>query len=299
MTQTIAIAGAGGIGKHLVDAIIEDGKHKLIALSRGENKLLADRGVEVRTVDYSSVASLTKALEGVNVVVSCLLDLANDGSQINLYDAAVANGVKRFIPSEWVHDVKRYDMRASILKFKQDMRHFLEAQNAIEYTFVCNGLFMDYLLPPGGKKYLKDVTTFCVNFNERKATVPGTGNEPLAMTFADDIGKAIVWLIDDPRPWPKYTYLTGSITSLNQLIQYGEEATGEKFDVTYKSLAELQEAHKAAVATGDPVKAFFAEADIWFGTGRYDLPKNEDASLFKDIQFVGVKELIYRTYGKK
>jgi NmrA-like family len=63
--------------------------------------------VEVRTVDYSSVESLTKGVAGVNVVISFIAERRETGSQQNLYHAAVAAGVKRFIPSEWALDVQK------------------------------------------------------------------------------------------------------------------------------------------------------------------------------------------------
>jgi hypothetical protein len=72
------------------------------------NQELADRGVEVHTVDYSSVPSLTKALSGVDVIISFVAELDNSNSQLNLFQAAEATGVKRFIPSEWAMDVQRY-----------------------------------------------------------------------------------------------------------------------------------------------------------------------------------------------
>jgi len=171
-------------------------------------------------------------------------------------------------------------------------------QTKIEYTLVCNGLFMNYLLPKGTKKYLQDVY-INISIEDRKATVPGTGNQPIAMTMVEDIAKAVVWLVDDPRPWPKYTYITGSTTSWNELIKYGEEVTGEKFDVTYTPMETLEENYKAAEATGDTLKKFYAEIDVLYATeGALALPKNEDPSLFKGIRFTQVKELIDNTYKK-
>jgi nucleoside-diphosphate-sugar epimerase len=157
---------------------------------------------------------------------------------------------------------------------------------------------MNYLLPTGAKKYLQDID-ININIDDRKANVPGTGNQPIAMTMAEDIGKAVVWLIDDAKPWPKYTYIKGSVTSWNELIKYGEEVTGEKFDVTYVPLETLEVNYNAAVAIGDPFKTFFAEIGVMYATdGALDLSKNEDPSLFEGIRFTQVKELIDNTYKK-
>jgi hypothetical protein len=56
-----------------------------------------------RTVDYSDVEFLTTALQGVHTLLSFIVvhsDLNNE-AQLNLIDAAIAAGVKRFAPSEW------------------------------------------------------------------------------------------------------------------------------------------------------------------------------------------------------
>lgn len=63
--------------------------------------------MEVRTVDYASVESLTKGLAGVDVIISFIVEMTETGSQENIYHAAVAAGVKRYIPSEWALDVQK------------------------------------------------------------------------------------------------------------------------------------------------------------------------------------------------
>jgi hypothetical protein len=63
----------------------------------------SDIDVIRRIVDYSDVESLTAALQGVHTLLSFIVvhsDLNNE-AQLNLIDAAVAAGVKRFAPSEW------------------------------------------------------------------------------------------------------------------------------------------------------------------------------------------------------
>lgn len=72
-----------------------------------KNQALADRGIDVRTVDYTSVPSLSEALKGADVVISFIVEYGKDTSQENLLEAATASGVKRFIPSEWAVDVDK------------------------------------------------------------------------------------------------------------------------------------------------------------------------------------------------
>lgn len=60
-------------------------------------------GVTWRVVSYKDASSLTEALTGIHTVLSFiqLLSDANQESQKNLIDAAIAAGVKRFAPSEY------------------------------------------------------------------------------------------------------------------------------------------------------------------------------------------------------
>ncbi|KAJ2956934.1 hypothetical protein NQZ79_g7267 [Umbelopsis isabellina] len=299
MSQTIAIAGAGGLGKHIVDAIVEQGKHKLIVLSRGKNQALADRGIDVRTVDYTSVPSLSEALKGADVVISFIVEYGKDTSQENLLEAATASGVKRFIPSEWAVDVDKFhDDAPALYNFKRVLREKLLKQDRIEYTLIGNGLFMDYLQPKGSKKHFLDVV-IPVNIEERKARIPGNGEDYVTMTYGDDIGKAVAKLIDDPRPWPKYTYINGATITWNQLVKWGEEATGDKIQVEYVPTDKLEKAVEDAKATGDTMKIFYADIDLRYATDFLRLPQHPDPTLFQGIDFKQPKDLIFEWFGKK
>ena len=53
----------------------------------------------------------------------------------------------------------------------------------------------------------------------------GSGDTPVTMTLTDDVGAAVVELVDHPV-WEKYTYIHGETMSWNQIIKIGEEVTG-------------------------------------------------------------------------
>lgn len=58
---------------------------------------------EHKQVDYQKVESLTAALDGVNVVLSFIVTIADKDNiaQKTLIDACIKAGVRRFAPSEW------------------------------------------------------------------------------------------------------------------------------------------------------------------------------------------------------
>jgi hypothetical protein len=60
-------------------------------------------GLTWRTVDYDNKSELVEALRGIHTVLSFiqLLKDPNNQAQMNLIDASIIVGVKRFAPSEW------------------------------------------------------------------------------------------------------------------------------------------------------------------------------------------------------
>lgn len=266
------------------------------------SQALANRGVAVRKVDYSSISSLTEALKGVDVVISCVFNLPPDSQvQHNLFLAAMANGVKRFIPSEFGMDVQKFEGGMDFVEFKRRFRQVLFGQDKIEYTCICTSTFMDYILPKNDRKYLGKEYTSPVDFETMNAIIPGNGNNPITLTWADDVGKAIVWLLHDSRPWPKYTYVKGTVTSWNELLKWGEQATGQKFNVQRIPMETLvKNAEEAKADPSNPMKIAMAGMMLFFASDDMMLlPDNEDTSMFEGIDFVHAKDLIFKVYGEK
>jgi uncharacterized protein YbjT (DUF2867 family) len=126
----IAIAGVGGIGTHILNALLET-QHSLCALSRtvwlsfarytNEQKRpdLELLGVEVFTVDYTSHKSLVTSLRGVDLCICTHPSFSSpDGgyqTQLNLINAAEEAGVKKYVPSEWEPLPSRYSFPTSEL----------------------------------------------------------------------------------------------------------------------------------------------------------------------------------------
>lgn len=122
--QLIANISVIDVGREVIDQIVARGKVELIVLmtrkvktrSPAEQDFTAnlwaeqasDLGlpdhVKAITFDYVDPVSLAHALRGVHTLLSfiAIADVQLFASiQIKLVDACVANGVKRFAPSEW------------------------------------------------------------------------------------------------------------------------------------------------------------------------------------------------------
>jgi uncharacterized protein YbjT (DUF2867 family) len=108
--KNIAIAGAtGGLGKVFITEFLKDKHFAVKALIRKESAFqkkdvteeLKHLGAEVVLVDYEDVKDLSRALHGVNVVISTLSGDGLQQAQLNLIKASKDSDVRRFIPSEF------------------------------------------------------------------------------------------------------------------------------------------------------------------------------------------------------
>lgn len=88
-----------------------------------------------------------------------------------------------------------------------------------------NGYFLDYYGPPSLKSYMNRVT-FVVDVANKKAGIPGTGNEPMTFTYTYDVAKFVVAALDLPK-WEEVTYCYGEKTTWNEFVKQAEEATGK------------------------------------------------------------------------
>ena len=112
MTQTILLAGATGmlggrIAAHLLSQ--PDARVRLLVRSKNNEKLkpLLDRGAELIEGDLADAASLDRATQGVDVIVSAVQggpDVITDG-QVALATAGKRNGVRRMVPSDFALDL--------------------------------------------------------------------------------------------------------------------------------------------------------------------------------------------------
>jgi uncharacterized protein YbjT (DUF2867 family) len=130
-------------------------------LSRESSKATFPSSVKVLNADYSSLESLTQALKGQDAVVSAV---GPEGllAQALIFDAAVAAGVKRFIPSEYGCDTSNEKTsQLPVFGYKVATAKHLQAKvaegAATTYTLLYSGPFLDWGLKMG---FLLAVSSF-------------------------------------------------------------------------------------------------------------------------------------------
>ncbi|KAL9616941.1 MAG: hypothetical protein Q9160_008211 [Pyrenula sp. 1 TL-2023] len=252
------------VAPHILDALIDRNRHKIIILSRKVSKgasiaqsvlssspivskpqsaPLAPGITQYRCVDYCNLQQLTGALTTVDVVLSFILPFADKGNtaQKTLIDACIQAGVRRFAPSEWAvassSSNPYYQMR-------DDVRKYLEEVNSptqrLEYTCFQPGLFLDYFTyPMQSAKHLK-ITQHYIDFYTRQAILVGNGDQPVTFTLIDDLAEVVAEAVDYQGTWPAAGGVAGWQTTSAELARLGAQLRGEeKFTIHRVSKRDL------------------------------------------------------------
>ncbi|KAA1474802.1 NAD-P-binding protein [Dentipellis sp. KUC8613] len=237
---TFALAGVGNIGSFIANDFLARkaaGQVKrVVILTRSstddeKNKKFERKGAEVITIDYSSKASLISALSGIEVVISTI-NLGALDSQFALIDAAKDAGVKLFVPSEFgtpTDDIMN-GPRSPKRKAKEQLKKL-----DLPYVLVYTGAFSDTIF--SAKIGLDPASG--------KVTVGGDGSATVSFTSRPDIARYAGYVLTgfsaQKLEWRKFQ-IEGDRLSFNEVFEKYSAKTGNKVEVSYRSIAELEEA---------------------------------------------------------
>lgn len=184
----------------------------MTALSRSGSTPKLPSEVKVVEVDYDSHDSLVTALKGQDVFISAV---PNHGDQPKLIDAAIAAGVKRFLPSEFGSDIAGNENVQKLPVFQgklKTQKYLEEKKDQISYTIVVNGAFLDWGIKVG----------FIINKNTTR--VFNGGDKPRSTTTLEDIGKGVVGVLRHPEETKnRAVYLQSAAVSQNQLLELAKK----------------------------------------------------------------------------
>ncbi|KAG9498264.1 hypothetical protein J7337_011160 [Fusarium musae] len=296
----VAVAGGtGGIGGAIVDTLRPSLHHKMIILTRKIPNTPQATDTFV-TLYYSDVDAMAKALDDNNVhtVISALrvFDPASSEAESNLVKAtAKANTPKRFIASAWGIE---YAETTPVGQARGRTLVELRKTN-LEWTRFDNGFFLDYYGPPTLKSYMQRVA-WAIDIANKKAGIPGTGNEPMTFTYTFDVAKFVVAALDLPQ-WEELMYCYGEKTTWNKFLKQAEDAIGSKFDVAYDPAEKLEKGEVTELpfnknAADLPQKVLEGLMSLWglyVLEGKYDLPTDKALNkAFPDIQPLKVEDVL-------
>ncbi|EHA19586.1 hypothetical protein ASPNIDRAFT_39010 [Aspergillus niger ATCC 1015] len=215
--ETVAIAGASGtLGPHVFQALVNAG-FRISILTRSNKPGAYASNINVFEVDFNSVESLTTALKGVDAVVSTVGGAAVDNQTV-LIDAAIAAGVKRFIPSEFGNvttnpKVEKFPVYSSVFK----IRNYLQEKAAagkLSWTVLACGAFLDLVLN----------TPTLLDFQNHTVTMLDEGDNRISSTSLPAVGRAIAAILQNfDATENRVMHVSEAILTQNQLIGFAKE----------------------------------------------------------------------------
>lgn len=240
--RIVVIGAAGQVGTPLTQTLLELG-HEVVALTRSRNSASKEtldefesNGAEIIEIpDMLDLQSMTSVLKGADSLVCA--SPASD-SIINEYEtvwleAAVAAGVKRFVPTEFGCHTRSLDYGDGILFDHKKRMHEKIFASGIGWTFIYNGVIFDYCLP--NLRFFRKITTF------------GKMDIPIYTHEIADIGRIAAYAITDERTMNKCVQLDyNSITQTDMLSALRANFPDYPFEYEHYSTEFITQAMQTA-----------------------------------------------------
>ncbi|KAF1939169.1 isoflavone reductase family protein [Clathrospora elynae] len=244
--KNVIIIGAGGnLGPSILDAFLKESSFNTTILSRQGSKSTFPSGVKVIHADYDSIDSLKDAFQGQDAVIS-IVGGAALGDQNKLIDAAIAAGVKRFVPSEFGCNTpdKRIRNIVPVFEAKFGTVNYLKSkEKEISWTSVITGAFFDWCLKVG---------FFDFDASSKTATIFDDGKATFSATNLHQIGITMVKALENADLTKnQYVYVSGFQTSQSEILAVAEKVTGTKWTINKASAKELIEQGRVKLQKGD------------------------------------------------
>lgn len=244
--KNVIIIGAGGnLGPTVLDAFLKTPSFNTTVLSREGSSSTFPPNVKVIHANYDSSDSLKAAFQGQDAVVSLVGGMAL-GDQNKLIDAAIAAGVKRFIPSEYGSNTadKRVRDVVPVFEAKYGTVNYLKSKESqISWTSIVCGPFFDWGLKVGFLAF---------DGASKTATIFDGGNTTFSANTLHQVAVATVKSLERADLTKnQYVYISGFQTTQNQILAAAEKATGTKWTVKNVSAKEYIDEGNAKLQKGD------------------------------------------------
>lgn len=262
--NVLVVGATGNVGKSTLKTLSEDG-FQVTGLSRQVPSESAPGGVKLLQTDYSA-SSLLEAFRGQDAVVSAVSSTAPGSLELqkSLVDAAIAAGVRIFIPSEFGMDTS--DRSApNFIPFLAEkiavLDYLKERQDKISWIAVVTGAMFDWGFKiPGFLGW---------DVNARTATIYDGGDIPYDATNLDQVGRAIAKSLKKSELTKnQYVYVNSFTVTQNEILRALEKITGEKFTVSQGTVEDLWQGGAAQLKEGQPLGVLGMLAGTVYGKGR-------------------------------
>lgn len=197
--------------------------------------------------NFDSLESLTAAFKGQDAVISAV---AADGhlGQILLIDAAIAAGVKRFLPGEFGSDLSnpkgsQLPVFAHKIATRKHIEEKVRAGADITYTYVINGGFLDWGLDVG----------FLLDTKDGKPKIFNGGTREFSTTLLSNVGLAVVGILAHYEETKnRAVFIQDRVISQNRLLEIAKKvAPGKKWKPVYVETADVKKNSDEKLAKGE------------------------------------------------
>ncbi|KAI9705602.1 MAG: hypothetical protein M1836_006358 [Candelina mexicana] len=232
--KNVALAGAGGAIAPSILAALLSSSFNITVLTRSGSNTKLPPNTSTRTVEYT-LSSLTPALEGIDAVVSTLGPTGGQQQRV-LLDAAIAAGVKRFIPSSFGCDLENPKAKTlPVFKDKVEFEGLLEEkakEGKIEYTVLYNSAFLDWGME----------VNFIANVKgEGKVEIYDGGESKFSATTLAGVGKAVVGILsNEAETRNRRLRVHEAVVSQNQLHSIAKKVGGKSGEVEVIKTEDLE-----------------------------------------------------------
>lgn len=217
----------------------------MTVLSRQNSSSQFPEGVRIIRADYNDPASLESAMKDQDVVIS-MIGGELSGDQNRFIDAAVAAGVKRFLPSEFGPNTQdpRVVKFIPILPSKVGTVNYLRSkESTMDWSSLVTGLWLDWALKGGHLGF--DLVT-------RTATIVDEGKTEFTTSTLDSVGKAIVEILQHANETRNnYVYTSSFHLCQNDLLAVLQKIDGNEWIIKHEASKDIIEEGRSKLAKGD------------------------------------------------
>ncbi|KAI8170746.1 hypothetical protein K4K49_004698 [Colletotrichum sp. SAR 10_70] len=234
----VAVAGAGDIAKYLVEAL-RNQDYDVVILTRSPKPFF--KKLEQRTTDYS-LESIRPHLADCDALISSITGYATDFVRIHLdmlEACRTSPRCKRYLPSVWAGNYEEVpDQPLYVGDDLSVILNKLRDQDAVKWTFFCQGWMSDYLLPASQRHFANYGDRWVQNYEKKEFTLYGHGSQKVDFTSAKDATRALAVLLNhDPSTWENFTCVSGQQMTWLELAELVKSRFSE-YTVVKKSLAQ-------------------------------------------------------------
>jgi uncharacterized protein YbjT (DUF2867 family) len=224
--------------------ILPESPYNTTVLSRQQSSSQFPEGVRVIRTDYDDPESLESAMQGQDVVISTIGGAAT-GDQNRFIDAAVAAGVKRFLPSEYgpnTQDPRVVGLIPILPSKVQTVDYLRSKEDRMEWTSLVTGLWFDWALRDGHLGF--DLVT-------KTATLTDEVTTEFTVSTLESVGKAIIKILEHPEETRNnYVYTSSFNLSRNNLLTVLEKIHGQDWTVRRRASKDFVEEGDRRVQKG-------------------------------------------------